>query len=80
MPASHPPSCHSRPALNDLIADVETPGQYYRMSWLAEMVIQTFWEGLVEVGYRKWGWLGGIIAFVAPPAMIGLLVFVAISI
>lgn len=38
------------------------------MSWVAEIIIQVFWEGAIEAGYRKWGWLGGIIAFVSPIA------------
>ena len=36
------------------------------MGWIAEFIIQGFWEGAVEVAYRKWGWLGGIIAFFLP--------------
>ncbi|WP_233503388.1 hypothetical protein [Sphingomonas psychrotolerans] len=36
------------------------------MGWIAEFVIQGFWEGIVELAYRKWGWFGGIIAFLSP--------------
>ncbi|MDT8758637.1 hypothetical protein MZO42_08000 [Sphingomonas psychrotolerans] len=36
------------------------------MGWIAEFVVQEFWEGAVELAYRKWGWFGGIVAFLLP--------------
>lgn len=36
------------------------------MIGIAELVFQAIWEGTVEVAYQKWGWLGGLIAFLLP--------------
>jgi hypothetical protein len=48
------------------------------MGWLAEFMIQGFWEGLVEVAYRKWGWPGGMVALAAPFLLIGLIIAVVV--
>lgn len=42
------------------------------MGWIAEFVVQGFWQGVVELAYRKWGWFGGIIAFLLPIAALVL--------
>jgi hypothetical protein len=36
------------------------------MIGIAEFILQAIWEGAVEVAYHKWGWLGGLIAFLLP--------------
>ena len=39
------------------------------MTWIAEIaevVVQGFWEGVVEAAYRKWGWIGGALALSGP--------------
>ncbi|WEJ99809.1 MAG: hypothetical protein P0Y59_23405 [Candidatus Sphingomonas phytovorans] len=38
------------------------------MGWIAE-IIEYFWERGVEAAHRKWGWTGGIIAFLTPFAI-----------
>lgn len=48
------------------------------MGWIAEFVVQGFWEGVVELAYRKWGWVGGIIAFLLPIAAVVLLVWLLV--
>lgn len=48
------------------------------MGWLAELILQGFWEGAVEVAYRKWGWLGGGVAFLFPPILIVLMIWVLV--
>lgn len=48
------------------------------MAWLAEFVIQGFWEGLVEVAYRKWGWVGGAIVLLGPILLLALIVVLVI--
>ncbi|WP_156404859.1 hypothetical protein [Sphingomonas sp. Root241] len=48
------------------------------MGWVAEFLIQGFWESLVEAAYRKWGWVGGMVAFAAPFLLIGLIIAVAL--
>ena len=39
------------------------------MSWVFEFIIQGLWEGAVEASYRRWGWLGGIVAVILPITM-----------
>ncbi|WP_164847393.1 hypothetical protein [Sphingobium algorifonticola] len=45
------------------------------MNWLAEILIQGFWEGVVELSYRKWGWIGGGVALLGPFIIVGLLLW-----
>ena len=45
------------------------------MAWLAELIIQSFWEGAVEIAYRKWGWVGGGTALFGPFILIGLILW-----
>jgi hypothetical protein len=42
------------------------------MTWIAEIVVQGFWEVTVEVAYRKWGCVGGAAALVGPFASAAL--------
>lgn len=42
------------------------------MTWLAEILVQGFWEGVVETAYRKWGLLGGAAALLGPFVVLGL--------
>jgi hypothetical protein len=46
------------------------------MAWIAEILIQGFWEGVVELSYRKWGWIGGAIALLGPFIVGGILLWV----
>lgn len=46
------------------------------MTWLAEFIVQGFWEGAVEVAYRKWGWIGGAVALLGPFMIGGLLLLI----
>lgn len=48
------------------------------MGWIAEFIIQGFWEGAVEAAYRKWGWLGGLTAFFLPIVIIAFAVWLLI--
>jgi len=48
------------------IADRERFRHDVAMSWIADVLIQEFWEGVVELAYYKWGWPGGIVAFFSP--------------
>lgn len=50
------------------------------MGWIAEFIIQGFWEGAVEVAYRKWGWTGGIIAFLAPFAIGAFILWLIVTV
>jgi len=45
------------------------------VGWIAEMIVQGIWEGFVEVAYRKWGWLGGVAAFLLPPLLAILVIW-----
>jgi hypothetical protein len=45
------------------------------MAWLAEIVIQGFWEGIVQVVCRKWGLMGGAIALFCPFVAFGILIW-----
>ena len=49
-----------------------------RMGWIAEWIIQGFWEGAVEVAYRRWGWFGGIAAFLLPIMLVALAVWLLV--
>ncbi|HKX22290.1 MAG TPA: hypothetical protein VJM81_03340, partial [Rhizorhapis sp.] len=53
-----------------------TRGHIARMAWLAEMIVQGFWEGAVEAAYRKWGWVGGAVALLGPFVVGGLLLWI----
>ncbi|MBY8829213.1 hypothetical protein [Hephaestia mangrovi] len=43
------------------------------MDWIGEIFVQAIWEGLGEIAYRKWGWVGALSVLLAPIAMIGLI-------
>jgi hypothetical protein len=49
------------------------------MTWIgevAEVVLQSFWEGAVEAAYRKWGWAAGALALFGPFVAAGLALWV----
>jgi hypothetical protein len=46
------------------------------VAWLAEIVIEGFWEGAVESAYRRWGFLAGAAALFAPFLVLGLTIWV----
>lgn len=48
-------------------------GHDRRMDWIGEIFVQTLWEGLGEIAYRKWGWVGALSVLLAPIATIGLI-------
>ena len=48
------------------IADIHVVLHRVTMTWIAEMIVQGFWEGAVEVAYHKWGWVGGAAALLGP--------------
>jgi len=48
------------------------------MSWIAEWIIQGFWDGVVEVAYRKGGWLSAAIVLIVPPAIVILIVWLIV--
>lgn len=48
------------------------------MTWIAEILIEGFWEGAVEVAYRKGGWVGGAVALLAPFVVIGLVLWLVL--
>lgn len=43
------------------------------MGWLAEIIVEGFWHGVVEASHRKWGLLGGAVALLGPFVVLGLL-------
>lgn len=46
------------------------------MTWIAEIIVQGFWEGAVEVSYHKWGWVGGAVALIGPFVVCGLILWI----
>jgi len=52
--------------LRFLIADVRVLLHRGGMTWIAEIIVQGFWEGAVEVAYHKWGWVGGAVTLLGP--------------
>ena len=48
------------------------------MGWIVECFLQGFWEITVDLAYRKWGWPGGIAAFVLPIAALILIVWLLV--
>jgi hypothetical protein len=54
---------------------IETLRQIHPMAWLAELLIQGLWEGIVEGAYRKWGLMGGAVALLGPFVVFGLLIW-----
>ena len=57
------------------IADIPVVGHHQRMAWLAELIIQGFWECAVETAYRKGGWIGGGIVLFGPFILAGLILW-----
>jgi hypothetical protein len=49
------------------------------MTWIAEIIVQGFWEGAVEVAYRKWGWIGGAVALIGPFVVGGLVLWIILG-
>lgn len=49
------------------------------MTWIAEIIIEGFWEGAVEVAYRKGGWAGGAAVLFGPFVVIGLALWVVLK-
>jgi len=45
------------------------------MTWLAEIIVQGFWEGAVEIAYRKCGWIGGAAVLLGPIIIVGLVLW-----
>jgi len=45
------------------------------MTWLAEIIVQGFWEGAVEIAYRRWGWIGGAAVLLGPITIVGLVLW-----
>ena len=49
------------------------------MTWIAEIIVQGFWESAVEVAYHKWGWLGGAVALLGPFAIGGVALWIILD-
>ena len=64
-----------REATPDPVADACSFGYLVTMTWLAEILIQSFWEGVVHVAYRKWGLTVGAFALFALFFIVGLLIW-----
>lgn len=64
--------CHLR---NQTVANGPVAVHFATMTWLAEILIQGFWDGVVELSYRKWGLLGGAAALLGPFIIGGLLLW-----
>jgi hypothetical protein len=47
------------------------------MADIAEAFFRLCWEFVVESAYRRWGWLGGLAAFLAPFLIVGGLIAIA---
>ena len=45
------------------------------MTWLAEISVQGFWEGAVEIAYRRRGWIGGVTVLLGPFIIGGLVLW-----
>ena len=58
------------------VVDVRVLRHRDNMTWIAEIIVQGFWEGAVEVAYRKWGWVGGAVALLGPFAIAGLALWI----
>ncbi|WP_168844960.1 hypothetical protein [Sphingomonas sp. S2M10] len=50
------------------------------MAEIVEPVLQFFWEFGIGRAYRKWGWLGGVAAFLAPFLIVAAMIGAALSI
>jgi hypothetical protein len=49
--------------------------QACEMTWLAEIIVQGFWESIVHAAYRKWGLSAGTVALFGPFIIFGLLIW-----
>lgn len=71
------PICrHSGSRLRFPIAAVNFLLHRGAMTWLAEIIVQGFWEGAVEVAYHKWGWIGGAVALLGPFVVGGVVLWI----
>ncbi len=49
------------------------------VAWIAELLIQGIWEGIVAVVFRKWGLVPGILALLSPFVIFGLVIWYLVS-
>ena len=49
------------------------------MTWLAEIIVEGFWQGAVETAYRKWGFLAAVAVLFSPFVVGGLLLYLVLD-